>query len=292
MPLAFSLLDPHRLHLEETSRPDRTSRRAVFPSGRLSVIRETLPVTATILTKNSAARLDEVLGALHWCGEVIVFDTGSTDATLSLAAKYANVVVYRMAGEFPGFGRARRTAVGLARHDWILSIDSDEIVTPGLAAEIAKLELDPDTVYAMPFENYFNGRHITTCGWAPDRHERLFNRTVTNFCESEVHERVRTAGLSVRLLRHPVRHHSYESLDDFLRKMRSYGQLFAAQHVGRKKTGPLTAVSRGAWAFLKSYLLQRGIFQGSEGFVISAYKAQAVFWKYLLLHEANRRARA
>lgn len=250
------------------------------------------PISALVLTKNSTARLVEVLSALAWCDEVVVYDTGSTDDTIALALRFSNVTVHRQADAFPGFGRARRRAVALARHSWILSIDSDEIVTPALAAEIAALPLDPGTVYTMPFENRFNGRHITTCGWAPDRHERLFNRTVTNFCESEVHERVQIAKLSVQTLRHPIRHHSYDSHDDFLRKMRSYAQLFADQHVGRKNASPTTAVSRAAWAFFKSYFLQRGCLQGAEGLVISAYKSQTVFWKYLLLAEANRRPRA
>ncbi len=293
MPLAPALLanPPHHFEIA-SSRAQPTTRRATFPAGRVSLRHQTVPVTATILTKDSAARIEEVLTALAWCDEVIVFDTGSTDATIALAQQHANVRVYAMAGPFPGFGRVRRTAIGLAKNDWILSVDSDEVVTPELAAEIAALELDPATVYVIPFENYFNGRHITTCGWAPDRHERLFHRGVTNFCESEVHERVQTAGVAVEVLKYPILHYSYDSTDDFLRKMRRYGQLFAEQHAGRKKTGPLTAVSRGTWAFVKSYILQRGVLQGYEGLVISAYKSQTVFWKYLLLHEANRRLRA
>lgn len=246
-------------------------------------------LSATILTKNSSARLDEVLNALRWCHEVIVLDTGSTDDTIEIARRHTNVRVHRLTGPFPGFGRAHRHAVELASHDWILSIDSDEIVTPALVAEIAGLELDPHTVYTIPFDNYFNGRKITSCGWAPDRHERLFNRRVTNFCASEVHERVQTAKLNVRVLRHAIRHHSYVSLDDFLRKMNSYGRLFATQNAGRKSSSPFKAVARGTWAFVKSYLLQLGCFEGYEGLVICAYKAQTVFWKYLLLHEANRR---
>lgn len=248
-----------------------------------------LPITATILTKNSQALLREVLAALEWCEEVLVLDTGSTDATLTIAAEFANVSLHRLDAPFPGFGRAHQTAVALARHDWILSVDSDEIVSPALRDEIAALRLDPRTVYVIPFENYFNRKLITTCGWAPDRHERLFNRTATNFCASEVHERVATADLAVVHLRGPIRHYSYRSLDDFLRKMTSYAHLFAAQNVRRKRSSPAKAVLRSAWAFFKSYLLERGVLQGTEGLVISVYKSQTVFWKYLLLHEANQR---
>ena len=248
------------------------------------------PISATILTKDSARRIADVLAALAWCDEVVVLDTGSSDDTVAIAARLGNVVVHRLDGPFPGFGIAHQKAVALARNDWILSIDSDEVISAELAGEIVKLQKCSATVYALPFENYFNGRLIRSCGWYPDRHERMFDRRRTNFCAQEVHERVQTDGLKVLQLRHAVRHYSYESTDDFLRKMRAYSQLFASQNVGRKRSSPGKAVRRGAWAFVKSYLLQRGCLQGYEGLVISAYKAQTTFWKYLLLHDANQRA--
>ncbi len=250
----------------------------------------TVRLSATVLTKDSAARLDDVLAALAWCDEVVVLDTGSSDDTIAIASRWPNVAVHRLAGPFPGFGAARRRATELARNDWILSIDSDEIVSAELAAEICALERCPRTVYRLPFENYYNGRLITSCGWHRETHERLFDRRTTGFCASEVHERVQSGGLPVQTLLGTVRHYSYNSADDFLRKMRAYADLFAAQHVGRKPASPGKAVRRALWTFFKSYLLQRGFMQGYEGLIISTYKAQTAFWKYLMLHEANRRA--
>ena len=151
------------------------------------------------------------------------------------------------------------------------------------------MRLDPRAVYTLPFDNYFKGRRITRCGWSPDRHERLFNRRSTSFCESSVHERFRTEDLAVLPLRHPVRHHSYDSVEDFLRKMTLYARLFADQNAGRKPAGPLRAVTRSLWAFFHSYVIRLGFLEGYEGFVISATRSQSVFWKYLLLHEANQR---
>ncbi|MGC4072686.1 MAG: hypothetical protein QM760_09235 [Nibricoccus sp.] len=74
--------------------------------------------------------------------------------------------------------------------------------------------------------------------------------------------------------------------------MRSYSLLFAQQNTGKKSSSVTKAISRSTWAFVKSFLLERGITQGREGFVISAYKAQTAFWKYLLLAEANSRPAA
>jgi hypothetical protein len=100
---------------------------------------------------------------------------------------------------------------------------------------------------------------------------------------------VQTEGLKVQCLKHPVLHYSYESADDFLRKMRAYSQLFAAQHAGRKSSSPVKAVARSAWAFFRSYVLQRGFSQGYEGFLISTYKAETTS-EIRSLHEANRRS--
>lgn len=247
-----------------------------------------IPISATILTKNSSRLLGSVLAALEWCDEVVVLDTGSTDDTRTIANAFPNVSYFELSGPFPGFGRAHLRAVELARHDWILSVDSDEVVSPEAAAEIRALPLQPGTVYTLPFKNYFNGVHITTCGWSPERHERLFNRRTTNFCASDVHERVQTADLAVVRLRNAVDHYSYQSTGDFLSKMTAYSRLFAEQNCGRKKSGPFKAVTRSLWAFFKSYVIERGFLQGAEGITISAYKSQVVFWKYLLLHEANR----
>jgi len=285
--LPASLLQTAFESLLAVSLPDPARRKT---SPRLPEIGEDLAaISATILTKNSAAHLGEVLAALAWCDEVVVLDTGSTDTTAEIARSFPNVSWHVLQGTFPGFGRAHRHAVTLAKHDWILSIDSDEVVSPLLAAEIMTLRKDERTVYSIPFENYFNGRHITSCGWAPDRHERLFNRRATNFCTSDLHERVQTQALAVQPLREPIRHYSYTRADDFLRKMTAYSGLFRDQHRGVRPSSPVRAASRSGWAFLKSYVLQRGCLQGYEGFLISSYKAQTVFWKYILLYEANAR---
>lgn len=262
----------------------------IFPSARPFVRKAAPPISATILTKNGGSLLAAVLASLEWCDEVVVLDTGSTDATLAIAAGFANVSLHQLNEPFPGFGEAHRHAVQLARNDWILSVDADEVVTPELVEEIANLRFDPHTVYTIPFKNYFNGKHIRTCGWYPDRHERLFNRQATNFCSSEVHERVQTRGLNVVTLTHAIAHYSYQSNDDFLRKMSHYSRLFAEQNQGKKQSSTFKAVSRSAWAFFKSYIVEWGFLQGGEGLTISAYKSQVVFWKYLKLKEANSRS--
>lgn len=243
-------------------------------------------ISVTILTKNSEKYLKEVLESLADFDEVLLFDNGSTDKTFDIAMEFPNVVIHR--GEFQGFGPTHNAASQLASHDWILSIDSDEVATPELVKEIKNLALCPDCVYAFPRHNYFNGKFIRWCGWYPDRQFRLYNRTKTAFSNAQVHEAILTEGMNTVALKSPIKHYSYGSITDFLTKMQSYSELFAKQNQGKKSGSVMKALFHAIYAFFKSYILKRGFMGGHEGFIISTYNANTAFYKYLKLWEANK----
>jgi glycosyltransferase involved in cell wall biosynthesis len=243
-------------------------------------------VTPTVLTYNSEKHLQEVLGALRPFETVIVVDSGSSDKTESIARSFSNVRFY--SHPFEGYGLQHQHAESLAPTDWIFSIDSDEVATPELVDEIAKLDLDSRCIYRIRFDNVFNGKTIRCCGWYPDTHLRLYDKSVGGFGDQQVHEKLRTDGLKICDLRGKIRHYSYDSIDDFLLKMRRYSELFAQQHRCKRGATVTTAIVHGLFAFVKSYFLQRGIICGYEGFIISSYNAQTAFWKYLRLREYNR----
>lgn len=245
-----------------------------------------IPVSVTILTKNSQKYLKEVIEALSAFDEVLVCDTGSQDTTLAIAKEFSNVAIYEE--PFIGFGPTHNVASSLAKHDWILSVDSDEIVTPQLMQEIAQLKLEPGHVYSFPRHNEYKGKWIKWCGWHPDRQTRLYNRQETSFSHAQVHESILTKGFQNVQLQGVLRHYSYQNVSDFLVKMQTYSDLFAKQNQGRHSSSTIKAILHGSFAFFKSYILKRGFLGGSEGFEISLYNANTAFYKYLKLAEANR----
>jgi glycosyltransferase involved in cell wall biosynthesis len=247
-----------------------------------------IPLSVTVLTKNSQKYLSEVLSALQSFEEVLVCDTGSQDKTLEIARRFPNVTLYER--PFIGFGPTHNVASQLAKHDWILSIDSDEIVTPALASEIQALALTRGCVYSFPRHNEYRGKWIRWCGWHPDRQIRLYNRLDTQFTEAQVHEAIDSRHLNEIHLHSPLRHYSYDHVGDFLHKMQSYSSLFALQYQGKKSSSLSKAIAHGCYAFFKSYILKRGVMGGQEGFEISFYNANTAFYKYLKLAEANRQA--
>lgn len=242
-------------------------------------------ISVTILAKNSSQYLHQVLAALKDFPEVLIYDNGSSDNTCQIASQFPNVTIVH--GPFEGFGPTHNNASSAAKYDWILSIDSDEVVSPELSQEILAVKLDGRSVYSFPRHNYYKGKWIRWCGWYPDRQIRLYNRTVTRFTDQKVHERIISDNLNVVQLKAPLIHYSYRSSADFLGKMQSYSELFAQQNGGRKQSSLCKAVLHGLFAFVKSYLIKRGFLGGQQGFEISLYNANTAFYKYLKLQEVN-----
>lgn len=239
-------------------------------------------VTVTVLTKNSERCLGTVLEALTAFREVLVVDTGSVDQTISIANGFPNVVVYER--PFEGFGPTHNTASALATNDWILSLDSDEVMTAGLLREIEQTNLDPRSVYSFWRKNYYRGRHIRGCGWYPDRVVRLYHRKSTQFSGAYVHEAICTAGMNAVQFSEPVLHYPYASVSSFLRKMELYSDLYAQQRT-RQRASLWSAAGHALFAFCKTYFLQRGFLLGGEGFEIAWFNMNCAFYKYAKIAE-------
>lgn len=242
-------------------------------------------ISVTLLAKNSEKHLEKILTALASFDEVLIYDNGSHDRTIEIASRFPNISI--RSRHFLGFGPSHNEASSLARNDWILSIDTDEVPTSELIEEIKNLKLERGVVYSIPRKNEYRGHWVKGCGWYPDRTVRLYNRLDTKFTDVQVHERVISEGLKVVDLKHALQHYSYDNIHDFLSKMQSYSELFAKENKGKKSSSPCKAVLHGFFAFFKSYVLKRGFLDGYPGYVISAYNGHTAFYKYLKLYEAN-----
>jgi glycosyltransferase involved in cell wall biosynthesis len=230
-------------------------------------------ISVTILAKNSGRTLASVLAALEGFDEVLVADTGSTDNTREIAREFPHVRLVEI--PFEGFGKTHNRASALAKNEWILSVDSDEVMPQKLKEEIFSLLLHKKTAYSVARKNFYRDKWIWSCGWWPDRVVRLYNRSETQFSDRLVHEAILTQGIDLIPLQEPLHHTPFLSISDFLQKLDRYSSLAA------KGYAPGKALVHGLVAFFRSYLLKRGIFQGYVGFEISLYNALSSYYKYL-----------
>lgn len=238
-------------------------------------------LSVVIITRNAAATLTRTLDALDGVGEVVVYDNGSTDDTLDIARRYANVSLHQ--GEFFGFGPTKRHAVSLARHDWILSLDADEAPDIRLLESLAGWlpGAKEQQVVEVHRENWLLGRPVHHSGWGNDWLVRVFHRRQHNFNDVMVHESVAVsaAAQAVRL-DGCIEHLAVTELSQFLDKINRYSEIRARSDTLR--VYPVAViVLKTAFAFLRTYLLQRGCLDGWRGLVIAVANANGVFWKYM-----------
>ncbi len=243
-----------------------------------------------IITKNAAARLAECLQAVAFADEIVVVDGGSTDATVDIARAHGARVLLH--ADWPGFGPQKNRALDALSTAWVLSIDADEIVSPELAVSIASTLAEPAAdVYAVDRLSAFCGHWVRHSGWYPDWIPRLFKRGAARFSDDLVHERL-VFDAPVQRLSGKLMHHSYEDFETVLRKLDAYSTAGALQRHAAGQRGSFgKALMRGAWAFVRTYVLRRGFLDGRTGFMIAVFNAATVYYRFLkLAHlEAPRR---
>ncbi len=243
-------------------------------------------ISVTMITKDASRYLVESLGALERFDEVIILDNGSADDTIELARIFGNVTVYE--SPFIGFGPLKNLAITYAQNDWILSVDSDEVLSKALADEIFSLSLDQSKVYAIVRDNYYDQKLMRCCGWEDDRVDRLFCRNEVRFNDNQVHESlIFPQGVTREKLHHRLKHYTYQNSEELIAKMQYYSTLWARDYVGKKSASPTKALLRSLFAFVKFYFFKKGFLNGYEGLLISVTNANSVFYKYIKLYEAN-----
>ncbi len=248
------------------------------------------PVSAVLITRDEEQKLPAALESVRFCDEIVVVDAGSTDRTRQIAeAAGARVIV---SAPWPGFVAQRNLALDAARHDWVLAIDADERVTTALRAEIEALRASGfrRAGYCMPRVAFYLGRWIRATDWYPDRQIRLFDRTRGRWEGSLVHESVRVRS-SVGRLRAELEHHPYADVSAHLRKIDFYTTLWAQQaFAAGRRASALEMALNPAWAFVRNFVLKRGLLLGRAGFTVSALNTYYTFAKLAKLDELTRAA--
>ncbi len=244
-------------------------------------------VSVVIITLNEENNIERCLQSVTWADEIIVLDTGSSDRTIELCHQFKCKVI---SSEWLGFGKTKQKAVSSASHDWILSLDADEVITPVLASEISSLyDSDPPYQgYRIRRRSFYLGKPIRFCGWQKDKPLRLFNKRSGSFNTKPVHESVTINGRT-GLLREYMLHYTYPDRATHFRKMRLYAELGAQMLRERgKRSSFCEAWLRGILKFLKMYVWGLGFLDGKAGLNLCLHSAWGVYYKYRLVWEKSR----
>jgi len=252
---------------------------------------QTVPLSACVITYQEEDRIADCLRSLSFCDDVLVVDSGSTDRTRKIAEELGARVMVN--APFPGHLEQKQFAVDHARHDWILSLDADERVTPALRDRILQIQADgfPAPAYAVMRNNFYLGKFIRHGLFCPDLKLRLFDRRRARWGGLNPHDRVELQnGAKAVSLDEALEHHTYRTLKDHLRQIESFTRLDAiAKHKQGRRSTILHLLVRPPAMVIKGLILKAGFLEGWRGFVISGMAGYYSWLKFWRLRQLNRR---
>jgi glycosyltransferase involved in cell wall biosynthesis len=250
-----------------------------------------LRISVFIIALNEEDRITRaVQSVIGWVDEVIVVDAGSSDATASVAAALGAKVV---AHKWEGFGKQRQFSEAQCRNDWILSLDADECITPGLRGEICALfqRGEPDLVaYGAPILLVYPGwekpRPFARDHWAI----RLYNKRVVRYRDSDLYDSVELSGLRPGRLKGEIYHYSIRSLSDLRQKLDERAWLAAnTRGPGQPAGAALRLLTELPLNFIKYYFGRRHFMGGVQGLV---YAWTYAWYRFVRIYRVFRHGQA
>lgn len=244
-------------------------------------------LSVAVITRNEASTIRRCLESVAWADELIVVDSGSSDGTVEACRAFTSKVFVR---EFDTFDRQKNFALAQATADWVLSLDADEVVSPGLAEElrgiVARGGDDGCDGFVLRRENYVCGRPVRYL-WGHDALVRLVRRGRGSF-QGDVHEKLQVEG-TVGTLSQPLLHFNSTDLRQWMAKNRQYVELEARRrHRVGERFNPARALLAPLHVFFFRFVRLRGYRDGGMGFVLSLLLAFFTFRLHARLRELGR----
>lgn len=245
-------------------------------------------ISACIISYNEEQNIGDCLKSLEGIAdEIVVVDSFSTDRTVEIASAYTDSIYHE---KFEGYIEQKNLAVSKAEHDWILSLDCDERLSPELASSILAIKerLDEQQLaYRMPRKTFYVYRWLNHC-WYPDKKVRLFNKHKAHWGGINPHDKIIVEEGKISDLRGDLQHYSFNSISDHLQTIDKFSEIGAREIIASGKNVSLfDPLTHAIWTFTRLYFIKRGFLDGLAGFIVSVLSFMHTFVKYnkVLVHQ-------
>jgi len=244
-------------------------------------------LSARINTFNEEDNIGPALESLAWADELVVVDSHSTDRTVEIARRYTDRVI---SYPFRGYGDKHNYADSLCTHEWVLTLDADERVTPELRTAIQALQRQGTELdgFRIARRTWYLDRWIRHSGWYPDYQARLYRRSCTRWEGESPHEAPKVKG-RVGTLNGDLLHYTRRNLHEHIAVLNRYTDIAAETRfqAGKRPSKTRLALAPGA-TFLRSYIFKQGFRDGIAGLIIAYLAAYYVHVKDAKLLEKWR----
>jgi glycosyltransferase involved in cell wall biosynthesis len=244
-------------------------------------------ISVLLPTFNNAEIIRATLECVTWADEILVVDSFSSDATLDICREYGARIVQH---EYIQSAKQKNWSIPQCSHEWVLQIDSDEVLEPGAAREIRRaINEAPDDVhaYALRRKNHVLGKWVRAAGLYPDLQTRVFRRDLGRFEDKEVHAHVCVPG-KVEVLEHNILHYGMTSISKQLQNIDRYSRYQADELRKRGKRFTWSQLILRPFAvFGYYYFWKLGFMAGYRGLLIASLSMTSDFWTHAKLWELD-----
>lgn len=225
-------------------------------------------ITAVILAKNEEENISTCIDSLSFVNEIIVIDDFSSDKTAELAKKKGAVVIKHPLNN--DFSQSRNFGMKIAKNDWILFLDADELISDKLQKSILEAVTDTTyTSYFLPRRDFFWGKELQYGETVTARRtgiNRLMKKGSGEW-KGSVHEIFMSTGKS-KTLKGFINHYPHQTIITFLHSINDYSSKRAEElNAMGVKQNPLSIFLFPLGKFLYTYFIKLGFLDGPSGFV-------------------------
>lgn len=251
-------------------------------------------LSATVITLNEEKNIRRCLTALaDWVDEIILVDSGSQDATLTIASEFGDKVrVFKE--NWHGYGAQKNLAMDQCRFDWVLNVDADEVIPTALKDEIlGKLPKSQGiSGFRIARKTFYQGQWIQFGGWYPNYLLRLCQKERSRWTTPPVHEELEVSGEIAELLT-PLLHYTFDGIADQVKANTRYAKEGARKILAKPRRSQnsffwsclLKLLLKPIGKFIESYFFKQGFRDGLFGFFIAVNAGHSMFMKFAFVLE-------
>lgn len=246
------------------------------------------PISVFIIALNEAKHIKEALESVQGFAEIVLVDSGSSDGTQEIARSLGAKVIHQ---DWLGFAKQKSFAMSTCKHEWVLNLDADEVLSEQLAFSIQEaVNVNKADAFRLRFDDLFWGESMSSLSRKRSI-VRVYRKDAVAFpVDRKVHENVQLmSGMKEADLPGLVKHYGYGSTHLLMEKQNKYS-LLKAQEKYEKGTSAslLKLLAIFPLTFVKSFIFRGMIFSGKRGLVHAYIEAMYAFLKEAKLFELNR----
>ncbi|MBU2575177.1 MAG: glycosyltransferase family 2 protein [Elusimicrobia bacterium] len=218
-------------------------------------------ISVSVIGHNEERSLVRCLESVKWADDLVYVDCGSSDLSVEVASHH-KARVFRRENDF-NINVNKQFGLEQCSGDWILYLDPDEEVPPGLAAELKTRAAGKDdfSAFYIPRRNFYFGRWLKRGGKYPDLQLRFFKKGAAAFPCKNIHEKLEVKG-RIGETENAFDHYPCKDVDDLLGKMGSYSMRKSLEY---KRSGSMPGLLKPFRRFVANYILKAGFLDGWEG---------------------------